>query len=244
MTERAEVKIRSHMSRIGARFRVTVMTFRPEIVAPFVRMSYAVILFVPRMLSAQSATPSAPATPLCWTAQRLPACKSWIVTDLSVSGSLGHTSAPLSQGRKQPDFEPRVGLTVGQMFNRSAERANGVVFTIAGDGRGTYVSGEVRHREWINEWQAVDLSIGAARKGIKHSLSGPVTEAVGATGQVGLEFGWLGIHSRLDVMRGDNRPIVGVSMGAHLSGKRAPLGLIPLLALAYLSALAGYGATT
>lgn len=172
----------------------------------------AVILMLAAFpLAAQSVAP------LCWTAKPLPDCRAWLVTDFGVEYGVLTTRMDGTEGN---DFEARWVLTLGRMSNRSTETSRGYNLGLGFADGDPYIRGELRHRRWYSAKLASDASVGLARQKIRANPFGQLHWAHGLTAAGGMEFDWIALDGRGEVLYGRGRTATGLSLALRTTGKQ------------------------
>lgn len=178
----------------------------------------------------------------CWLRVRpAPACGSYLVTEASVEIPVLRSSQGGSTSQRDDGFDTRWTLAIGGMLNRSDSSAIGGLLTWDVDrGWAAPARGEARYRKWMGI-RGLDISGGVAHRGLQgEGTTGPggtsqLVRAWGPTAAVGMDFGYIGGDARVEVLRGDNRTLVGGFLGARATSAGAPVAVVG--ALAFIVAL-------
>jgi hypothetical protein len=177
------------------------------------------------LVAATAATAGAQSRSLagCWLrpAPR-PTCSSFLVTE---------ASAEFSLDKRENQGDPRFVLGVGFMHNiDTASSVGAVVAWDVGRGWARPARGELRYRRWLNS-TAVDFAGGIAQRGITASDgSGRELRAYGPTAMVGVEWKYIALDLRDDLLRGDKRTFNDVYLGARTTSIGAPIAVLAALA--------------
>jgi hypothetical protein len=160
----------------------------------------------------------------CWLRPApLPTCSSFVVTE---------ASAEFALNRRENISNPRFVLSVGFMKNVDTVSSVGaVVGWDVGRGWARPARGELRYRRWTNP-VAFDFGLGAAQRGVTASDgSGREVRAYGPTALAGVEWKYIALDARGDLLRGDNRTFGDVYLGARTTSVGAPIAVLAGLAL-------------
>jgi len=163
-------------------------------------------------------------TARCWLRPApLPTCSSFIVTE---------ASAEFALNSRENIANPRFILSAGFMKNvDSASSVGAVLGWDVGRGWARPARGELRYRRWANP-VAYDFGIGAAQRGITASDgSGREVRAYGPTALAGVEWKYIALDARGELVRGDNRTFGDVYLGARTTSVGAPIAVLAGLAL-------------
>jgi hypothetical protein len=181
-----------------------------------IRRVAAGLLFAVAIAEAQSPPPTTKS--LCWAPKQLPECRSWVVTDFSFEYGVISTRV---EGW-DPDFQQRWSLTLGRMTNVSPRVARGFTGSVGladyGD-RGLPFRAEFRQRWWKSATLATEASAGLATQYIVSIEDGPV-RANGITARLGVEYDWIGLDARSDILHAGDRTATGVSVGLKATSKQ------------------------
>lgn len=197
-----------------------------------IRLVLIAIVVVAEILGAQSPTA------VCWRARPVESCRSWIVTETAIEMPVRSTYSlhPLGAGvtEQNADFGGRVTFTGGVMFNLSAKDALGFTGTIPGRIEG-------RYRRWLTTKDAMDASLGPARKIIRGADGIDSVTARGITASVGVSNTYIGLDARADLMRGDRRTVTGYFVGVRAGSRAGPVVAVAgfVLAMAAFVAMTG-----
>ena len=154
---------------------------------------------------------------LCWREVRPePRCRAWIATQFAYQHPITSTRYTIG-GFRDPDFDPRLAVLVGPMFNRGPKSAVGAVVGVTADADGPVVlRAEGRYRRWLGSRTGLDISAGFAQNNVP-ALEPDEIRARGITAGIGLEHRWLGIDAHVDWLNADGRPRRATFVGAHVS---------------------------
>lgn len=134
-----------------------------------------------------------------WNAQPLPKCKAFLITDFGVSYNL--LPAKYSEPGENMYFSGDLGFMVNQ--NERSARGLTLSFGATGFGQGTTLRGGVkaRFRRWLGQKSSLDLSPGlVCNLWSDGSLRTP--GAFGISGQIGINYSWVGLTGLLEVIPG------------------------------------------
>jgi hypothetical protein len=168
---------------------------------------------------------------LCRNTRALPACRSWLVTEVGAEFPLGSTGGryPGASG----DIDSHVVATAGVMKNwRTA--AVGLTGSAMTTGAKDGARGEVRYRRWSNAKLALQASGGIVHWSVPGLTSNRAEPATGVTGSVGIDRGWLGADARVDLLQAEGRQVSAFSVGAHLGETPARVVAASAVAMAVL----------
>jgi hypothetical protein len=160
----------------------------------------------------------------CWLRPApLPTCSSYIVTE---------ASAEFALNRRENIANPRFILSAGFMKNvDSASSVGAVIGWDVGRGWARPARAEVRYRRWANP-VAFDFGLGAAQRGITASDgSGRELRAYGPTALASVEWKYIALDARGELLRGDNRTFGDTYLGARTTSIGAPIAVLAGLAL-------------
>jgi len=160
----------------------------------------------------------------CWLRPApLPTCSSFIVTE---------ATAEFALNSRENISNPRFILSAGFMKNvDSASSVGAVVGWDVGRGWARPARGEVRYRRWSNPL-AFDFGLGAAQRGITASDgSGRELRAYGPTALAGVEWKYIALDARGELLRGDSRTFGDMYLGARTTSVGAPIAVLAGLAL-------------
>jgi hypothetical protein len=171
-------------------------------------------LAVAPKVGAQS--PSSSASPLCWTAKPLPDCGAWIVSEFGVEK--GVVSSRRFGG--DMDFSHAFSITLGRMTNSAPTKARGFTGAIY-LGTGLGFRAEMRRRTWTSAVSATDWSVGLASQAMG---AGTSDFGLGLTGGAALNYRWLAMTGRADLMQWERGTAAGLSVGARIGEKAGTAG--------------------
>ena len=160
----------------------------------------------------------------CWLQPApLPTCSSYIVTE---------ASAEFALNPRENISNPRFILSAGFMKNvDTASSVGAVVGWDVGRGWARPARGELRYRRWRNPL-AFDLGVGAAQRGITASDgTGRELRAYGLTGFAGVEWKYIALDARGELLSGDDRTFGDAYLGARTTSIGAPIAVLAGLAL-------------
>ncbi len=133
--------------------------------------------------------------------------------------------------------------TLGPMINRGPAAAWGVLVSISTDDPDEIglLRAEGRYRKWLGSTSGIDLAIGLTQKSEWYELNpGRQVQLRGLTAAAGIEQGLLGLHARVDVVRGGGQSqqtvYAGVRTGGYaglVSAATLVVGFIALFAMTY-----------
>ena len=172
--------------------------------------------FIAPNLAAQSPTTSS--SPLCWAAKPLPDCGAWIVSEFGAEkGVVGSRRMGGDM-----DFSHAFSITLGRMTNTAPTKARGFTGSIyLGNGLG--FRAEMRRRTWTSRVTATDWSVGLASQAMG---SGSSDFGLGLTGGAALNYRWLAMTGRADLMQWDRGTAAGLSVGARIGEKAGTAGAV------------------
>ena len=160
----------------------------------------------------------------CWLRpEPAPTCRGFFVTE---------ASAEFALNRRPNESSPRFMLGVGYMHNRdSVGSVGGVVAWDVGRGWAKPARGEVRYRRWL-DGSALDFSGGIAHRGlIPPSGNGELGRAYGPTAGVGLEWKYIALDARGELLHGAGQTRADFFMGARTTSAGAPVAVLVALGL-------------
>jgi hypothetical protein len=189
------------------------------------RTSVFACLFVASpLIGAAAQTRSAPG---CWLRPApAPTCSGFLVTEATAEFPL--------EKRSENEFDSRFTLGVGYMHNLGTARSvGGVVAWDVGRGWARPARGEVRYRHWLSP-VALDLGAGIAQRGVTAADgSGESRRAYGPTGLVSVEWRYIALDARGELLRGEGRTFSDVYLGARATSAGAPIAALAGLALIF-----------
>jgi hypothetical protein len=180
---------------------------------------------------------------LCWRrVEPAPVCRAWVATEFAYEHPFALTRFA-EQSFDEDDFDGRVVLSVGPMFNVRPNAAVGAMLASTVDANGIGVlRTEARYRRWIGRRTGVDLGAGFAQTWVP-TTGDPRDDirARGITGGIGIEHRFVGIDARLDWLNGGGEPwhaaLIGVrtssSGSAVAAGVLFIVGIIGFIAFPY-----------
>ena len=176
------------------------------------------------LASGVPAAAQARSTAGCWLRPApLPTCSSFIVTE---------AAAEFALNARENIANPRFILSAGFMTNvDSASSVGAVIGWDVGRGWARPARGELRYRRWSNP-VAFDFGVGAAQRGITASDgTGREVRAYGATALAGVEWKYIALDARGELLHGDARNFGDVYLGARTTSVGAPIAVLAGLAL-------------
>lgn len=152
-----------------------------------------------------------------------PTCTGFVVTE---------AAAEFALNPREDMSNPRYILGAGYMHNLdSTQSAGAVVGWDVGRGWARPARGELRYRRWAKPF-AYDVGAGVAQRGITLSDgTGREGRAYGPTALVGVEWKYIALDARGDLLRGDGRTFGDVYLGARTTSIGAPIAVLAGLAL-------------
>lgn len=160
----------------------------------------------------------------CWLRPApVPACSGFLVTE---------ASAEFRLNRRENETNPRFMLGVGYMRGVDAgSSVGGIVAWDVGRGWAAPARGELRYRRWLTT-TAVDLSAGVAHRGlIPPSGNGELGQAWGPTLGAGVEWKYVALDARGEVLHGAGQTRTDAFVGARTTSIGAPIAVLAGLAL-------------
>jgi hypothetical protein len=153
----------------------------------------------------------------------MPACSGFVVTE---------ASAEFRLNRRLNETNPRFMLGVGYLRGVDpTSSVGGIVAWDVGRGWAAPARAEARYRRWLTG-AAVDLSAGIThRKLIPPSGNGELGRAWGPTVGAGLEWKYVAIDTRADLLHGAGQTRSDFYMGARTTSVGAPIAVLGALAL-------------
>lgn len=153
----------------------------------------------------------------------MPACSGFLVTE---------ASAEFRLNRRINETNPRFMLGVGYMRGVDPESSvGGIVAWDVGRGWAPPARAEARYRRWLTG-AAVDLSAGIAhRMLIPPSGNGELGRAWGPTVGAGLEWKYVAVDTRAELLHGAGQTRSDFYMGARTTSVGAPIAVLGALAL-------------
>ena len=155
---------------------------------------------------------------VCWRdVQPAPRCRGWIATEFSWEHPIAFTRFT-DEGFRRDDFEDRLAVAVGPMFNHRPNAAVGAIFAFHADEYGLdLLRAEGRYRRWLGSRTGVDIGIGFAQARVPAGFGLDDIKARGITGGIGVEYRWIGVDARLDRLNGGGRERNATLVGVHTS---------------------------
>ena len=155
---------------------------------------------------------------LCWRrAEPAPFCRAWVATEFAYEHPFPLTRFA-KRGFGEDDFDGRVALSLGPMFNLGPDAALGAIVASNVDSDGlALLRTEARHRRWIGRRTGVDLGVGFAQTRVRMIDDSRDVRARGITGGIGIEHGLIGIDARLDWLNGGGEPWRAALVGIRTS---------------------------
>ena len=163
----------------------------------------------------------------CWLRPApAPTCSGFLVTEATAE-------FPLKK-RADNEFDSRFTLGVGYMHNlNTTGSVGGVVAWDVGRGWSKPARGELRYRHWLSP-VALDFGAGVAQQGVTAADgSGAVGRAYGPTALVGVEWKYIALDARGELLRGEGKTISDVYLGARATSAGAPVAALAGLALIF-----------
>jgi hypothetical protein len=160
----------------------------------------------------------------CWLRPApLPACSSFLVTE---------ASAEFRLNRRVNESSPRFMLGVGFMRGvNTASSVGGIVAWDVGRGWSPPARAELRYRRWLTT-TALDFSAGVTHRGlIPPSGNGELGRAWGPTLGAGVEWKYVALDTRADLLRGAGQTRADAYVGARTTSVGAPIAVLAGLAL-------------
>src|SRR5688500_6341522 len=164
-----------------------------------IRRSVILILLCAAGAGAQASDTSS----VCWRAQTLAKCKSWIVTNVAVELPIpegyrqSSTDFPRNETYRGDVFPMRVAYTIGIMGNATWKHAAGGSITIFDSGFGRV---EGRYRRWTEQNSyGLDFSAGFMRGRVGGRSNLPRMTTGGVTASAGISAAYFGVDLRVDV---------------------------------------------
>jgi hypothetical protein len=198
---------------------------------PFTRVAFVLGLVAISSAAAQNGPRSIAG---CWLRPApQPTCSGFIVTE---------ASAEFALNRRVNESSPRFMLGVGYMHNLdTVSSIGGVVAWDVGRGWAKPTRGELRYRRWLTK-TALDFSGGITHRGlIPPSGNGELGHAYGPTADVGLEWKYVALDARGEVLHGAGQTRADFYAGARTTSAGAPIAVLGALGLiVYVVTRAGY----
>jgi hypothetical protein len=160
----------------------------------------------------------------CWLRPApTPTCGNFLVTE---------ASAEFRLNKRENQTNPRYMLGVGFMHNVDSIRSiGGVVAWDVGRGWALPARADLRYRRWLAT-TALDFSAGVAqRKLIPPSGNGELGQALGPTLGAGVEWKYVALDARADLLHGAGQTQSDVFLGARTTSIGAPIAVLAGLAL-------------
>lgn len=207
-------------------------------------------IFALAATAAGGQAPSSPvdtAAPICWRARPLAECRRWVITEVAMEQPMGSTGADHTFGPGgsyySDDFGTRLTFTLGGMKNVGPTRAVGLTAALSMDDPDALVPNrvEARYRRWIDRTNGFDLSAGLARKTIRGDDELQSIVALGPTVSAGVTTTYFGIDGRVDLLRGNGRPVMATFIGVRAGSRAGPIVAVSgfLLFLGAFAAMTG-----
>ena len=155
---------------------------------------------------------------LCWRDVRpAPRCRAWVATEFAWEHPISFTRFT-DQGYRRDDFDSRLAVVVGPMFNHRPNAAVGAIFAFHADEYGLgLLRAEGRYRRWVGSRTGIDLGVGFAQARVPAGSGLDDIKARGVTGGIGVEHRWIGLDARLDWLNGGGRRRHAALVGVHTS---------------------------
>lgn len=152
-----------------------------------------------------------------------PSCSGFLVTEASAEFRLNH---------RENETNPRFMLGVGYMRGVDpASSVGGIVAWDVGRGWAAPARGELRYRRWLTT-TAIDLSAGITHRGlIPPSGNGELGRAWGPTLGAGVEWKYVALDTRAEVLHGAGQTRADAFLGARTTSVGAPIAVLAGLAL-------------
>lgn len=187
---------------------------------------FACLLIAAPMLGARAQTRSAAG---CWLRPApAPTCTGFLVTEATAE-------FPLKK-RSENEFDSRFTLGVGYMHSLATKGSvGGVVAWDVGRGWARPARGELRYRHWLAP-VALDFGAGIAQQGVTAADgSGQARRAYGPTALVGVEWKYIALDARGELLRGEGKTFSDLYVGARATSAGAPVAA--LAGIAFIFAL-------
>lgn len=179
----------------------------------------------------------------CYRGRPLPACQTFVITELGVYPNLASTTStperfPGDRASGQvEDFGDHAMLELGMMRNRGQNSAIGATVVFGVDANGTRYGAKVRYRRWL---EANGLSFDASG-GVVSGTFREFNRTAVLTGDVALNFSDYGaLLTRVELARAQGRTPAALYGGARLGSKPGLIatGLSVLATIAFAIVLA------
>ena len=186
------------------------------------------VLLGARGLSAQTDTSGAAGVEaskraLCWRPRPELRCGGYLVTEFAAERALLSSS---------DDAGLRFVGTLGPMINRGPAAAWGVLVSFSTDDPDQLglLRAEGRYRKWLGSTSGIDIALGLTQKSEWYGLNPEVpVQLRGLTAAVGIEQALLGLHARVDVLRGGGESEQTLFAGVRAGGYAGPLSVVTLV---------------
>ncbi len=182
-----------------------------------IRITVAIAIASVLIASSVAAQSESVTSALCWTAKPVPACGAWIVSEFGVEKGVAGTH----RARGEMDFSHAFSITLGRMKNTSPTEARGFTgaITLTGNGPGFRV--EARRRTWNSTTSAMDWSAGLSAQPTMPATS---DFGFGLTGGGAINYRWLGLTARADLVQGGRGTAAGLLVGGRIGEKAGTVG--------------------
>jgi hypothetical protein len=175
--------------------------------------------------------------PLCWVQVRpAPGCRAWIATEIGWEHPIASRRTP-DHALRNNEFEGRLVMSIGPMFNYQPKVAVGALAVFAPDPYNGWflLRSEARHRLWIGNRTGIDLGVGFAQAWVPVGSDMDDIKARGISGAIGIEHGIIGIDARVDWLNAGGEPrrvgLVGVRTSSYGVGYVYAASFIVYIAL-------------
>ena len=155
---------------------------------------------------------------ICWRDVRpAPRCRAWVATELAWEQPIAFTKFA-TEGYRRDDFEGRLAVAIGPMFNHRSNAAMGAILAVNPNEYGLeLLRAEGRYRRWVGSGTGIDLGVGFAQARVPAGSGLDDIKARGITGGLGVEHRWIGVDARLDWLNGGGKPRHAALVGVHTS---------------------------